>query len=48
MLQSIRKGDAIFLISEDHFASLSEVRGINGSQSGALRKVSLLAFLSSH
>lgn len=32
MLQSIREWDAIYLISEDHFASLSEVRGINGSQ----------------
>lgn len=48
MLQSIRKRDAIYLISEDHFASLPEVRGINGSQPGAFRKVSLLTFISSH
>lgn len=48
MLQSIRKRVAIYLISEDHFTSLSEVRGINGSESGAFRKVSLLTFVYSH
>lgn len=32
MLQNIRKRYAIYFSSIHHFASLSEVRGINGSQ----------------
>lgn len=48
MLQSTRKRAAIYLIFKDPSAFLSQMRGINGSQSGAFRKVYLFIFVSSH